>query len=177
MRWCALVLFLLCLGQHAGAKAQAVELRYAAVGPGDTVRVRTILGETIEAPLVRITNGYVSVHLGESLRTVAADSIESLWIRRNSVRRGAIVGAFLGALPTYVVFARECGAVPTSCESFGSGISAFFILASAGVGAIFGAQIGSLVPRWELLSGGNVQSPASRAPAPRRSWVGFKVRF
>jgi hypothetical protein len=175
MRWCTLVFILLRGNLVAAASAQVVELGHAAVGPGDTVRVRTTPYETIEGPVVRLTNDFVTIQLGHSLRTVSADSIDSLWIRRNSVRRGAIVGGLLAALPLYVWSASDCR-ISLDCGD-DSGIYGLIIIAGAAVGTIMGAQIGSLIPRWQLVSARTTQFPSSMAVVPRRSWVGFTVRF
>ena len=118
---------------------------------GQTVRVRLSDGQRFEAKLVGVDSSPVVLRFAQSPQLVPISSIDSLWLRHNSAGRGAVIGGIaLGAASvafwTFVCYSFNEG---DGCHEWGYvvGLSA----GGAAAGALLGAGIGSLFPRWQPL--------------------------
>jgi hypothetical protein len=115
---------------------------------GQTVRVRLSDGRRFEARLVGVDSSPLVLRFRQSPHVVPSSSIDSLWLRRSSTGRGALIGGIvLGAvsLPfwTYACYIAGC------LRSWGVVVA--LTGGSAAIGAGLGAGIGSLFPRWQPL--------------------------
>lgn len=115
--------------------------------PGSFVRVHTD-GRRVEGRFSGTTIAPPGLELSES--TIEFPKIDSLWVRGNAARGGAITGAVVIGLSSAILLAVYCTAVSdgTGCDEYGK--IALVSLAGAGGGALLGAAIGSAVPRWHL---------------------------
>ena len=135
----------------ATGSAQGPRAALEAIGERKVVRVtadgRRVQGRiaTVDAAVLVLTNGEVTtrVNLG---------AIDSVWQRKRSFGTGALIGgaigaaAFTGFLHFIVKLACESseGCASDHRRAWGYGI----VLGGAG-GALVGAGIGGLIPRWD----------------------------
>src|SRR6266853_776374 len=144
LAWCVLSIpFAAVYGQKA---SQDIALR-----PGQTVRVWLADGQRFEGRLVGVDSSPLVLRFAGSHPVVALTTIDSLWLRRHSSGRGALVGGILvgGAslgLATVVCVALGEG---NGCDAWGA--VAGFTLLGGGAGALIGAGIGGLFPRWKRI--------------------------
>ena len=118
---------------------------------GQTVRVRLSDGQRFEAGIVGVDSSPVVLRFAQSPQLVPISSIDSLWLRRTSAKRGAIIGGIVVGALAFAAGAAECSIVGESdgCEAWGYVL--LFSGGGAAVGALLGAGIGSLFPRWQPL--------------------------
>ena len=114
---------------------------------GQTVRVRLSDGQRFEAQLVGVDSAPLVLRFGQSPQVVPISSIDSLWLRHSSAGRGAIIGGIVFGATSFAFLAWVCSM--DQCNEWGAvvGVSA----GGAAVGALLGAGIGSLFPRWQPL--------------------------
>ena len=108
------------------------------VRAGDTIRVTTPDGGQFEGTFVRASAASLWVVAGGSgqLRELPAGEVDQVARRGNRYRRGALYGAALVGIPALVASAS-------------SDENALFAAAFAGAsGALWGAGIGALIPKW-----------------------------
>jgi len=129
----------------------AEELRNFAVmslEPGDVIRYALAgSNQRIEGVVQQIDPDGLHIHSDDRLSFVATDTIEWLWVRRRSLKTGALIGAVPGFLVVTVFGAIGLG-------SFEDGSMLLAPLLGC-VGALItgtaGGTIGAVIPHWELL--------------------------
>ncbi len=148
-----LLMFLLSCGTQSVSRTDLTpdELRDFAVmslEPGDVIRYALEgSSQRIEGVVQQIDPNGLYVHSDDETVFLATDSIEWLWIRRRSLKTGALVGAIPGFVAVTAFAAIGLG-------SFNDGNMLLAPLLGC-VGALVtgtaGATIGAAIPRWELL--------------------------
>ena len=118
---------------------------------GQTVRVWLPDGQRFEAQLVGVDSSPLVLRFGQSPQFVPISSIDSLWLRRTSAGRGAIIGGIVLGATSVAFWTWACYEMSegNGCHEWGYvvGLSA----GGAAIGALLGAGIGSLFPRWQPL--------------------------
>ena len=97
------------------------------VEPGKLVRVEDSSGQTIRGRLAALTPDALTVQTSEGLRRIPREEVSSVAVERRFGKRGALVGAAIGAV-TFIPFTR--GEHPDSDAPF--------------LGALLGAAAGSI---------------------------------
>ncbi len=140
LAWCVLSIpFAVVYGQ-----------RNIALRPGQTVRVWLANGQRFEGRLVAVDSSPLVLRFVESHAVVALTAIDSLWVRRHSTRSGAIVGGILVGGVIFAGVATLCTlGGDGNCDSWSSVAGA--ALVGGGVGALLGAGVGGLFPRWKRI--------------------------
>ncbi|HET7038507.1 MAG TPA: hypothetical protein VFH97_01385 [Gemmatimonadales bacterium] len=151
--------------------AQAQRPALDSLKPGQTVRVRagdeprftTRLGPTPTELFVRAE------------RPFEPGRVDSLWVRGSHWKAGAIVGAAVVTPAAFGFFAWICtwAAEGTGCDEWGK-VTGFSLVAGAG-GALLGAGVGALIPKWKLRYARDRE--ATLEPLVGSGRVGVSVRF
>ena len=107
---------------------------------------------------------------------IPAETVDSLWVRGRATKTGAIVGAVVVGAPAAVFWTAVCSVIlEHDCDEWG--VVAGLTAASAGVGALVGAGIGTAFPRWHLRYA-QMTVGLRLAPLPQqRAGVGMAVPF
>ena len=118
--------------------------------PGQLLRLRSQDGQRVEGRFAVYTPAPPTLQLGMGDTAISVTRIDSLWVRGNASKTGAIVGAFALGVPSAVFWGALCEGLSegTGCDAWGT--VAALTAAGAGVGALLGAVIGSASPRWQL---------------------------
>jgi hypothetical protein len=95
--------------------------------------------------LTGLTAGQLTLQTNAGPRRIDLSAIDSVWVRRNNAGLGALVGALALAVAGSVGGAALCGGL--ECDP-GTGALALGAV-GLGAGALIGAGIGALVPRWK----------------------------
>ena|SRR6266480_1806661 len=139
LAWCALSIpFAAVYGQ-----------RNVALRPGQTVRVWLADGQRFEGRLVAVDSSPLVLRFAGSHPVVALTAIDSLWLRRHSTRNGALVGGILVGGVLFAGAAAFCVEIGegSGCDAWGA--VAAVTLIGGGVGALLGAGVGGLFPKWK----------------------------
>lgn len=117
--------------------------------PGQTVRVWLADGQRFEARLVAVDGDPRVLRFAEPHPVVPLTAINALWLRRHSAGRGAVIGAVAVGTASFALAALVCVALGEGdgCHEWGYVVG--FSLAGGGVGALIGAGVGGLFPRWQ----------------------------
>jgi hypothetical protein len=136
--------FAACYGQTK--PSQDVALR-----PGQTVRVWLADGQRFEGRLVAVDSSPLVLRFAGPHPVVALTAIDSLWLRRQSSGRGALIGGIVVGGVSFAGAAAFCVALGegSGCDAWGA--VALVTLGGAGVGALLGAGVGGLFPRWKRI--------------------------
>ncbi len=142
---------------------------------GQTVRVRLADGQRFEARLVSVDSSPLVLRFAQSPQGVPISSIDSLWLRRRGTARGAIIGGIVVGGASFALGALVCTVVGegTGCNDWGAVV--VFSVAGAGVGALLGAGVGSLFPRWQRVDPQRVTLSLGAGNGGLR--VGARIRF
>jgi len=142
---------------------------------GQTVRVRLVGGQRFEARLVSVDSSPLVLRFAQSPQGVPISSIDSLWLRRRGTARGAIIGGIVVGGASFALGALVCTVVGegTGCNDWGAVV--VFSVAGAGVGALLGAGVGSLFPRWQRVDPQRVTLSLGAGNGGLR--VGARIRF
>ena len=139
------------IGLLTPSSAIAQEAPWAGdVRSGQLVKVRSYQGQLLEGrfsrssahdPLLQLTSGEVSL---------MAAGVDSLWVRGNRAKTGALIGGLVFGAGSAVLgwWACEMGSDGHGCQESGKVVG--FSAAGAAVGVGFGALIGSAVGTWRL---------------------------
>ena len=118
----------------------------ARIGAGQFVRVRLKDGTRAGGPLIRSTplafTVGPSLAFGEQDSVLPLWSVDSMWVRVYSTRRGTIAGGLLGGLVGLGIGMTTTSLCPVQ---YGTKACAHGIVTSAASGALFGGLMGSLV--------------------------------
>jgi hypothetical protein len=158
LSWYALALILLPaqLPGQEPASVERIRLKH-----GQQVRLLTVGGQRLEAPLGRIVAEPPGLTLQPADTGIPLATIDSLWVRRSRAGKGAWIGALVLGVPSAVFWTAFCNAVSEGMGCDALDVVAGLTLAGAAAGAGVGALIGSTSTHWEL-----------RYPIPRRSALG-----
>ena len=144
-----LALSTLVLVSDLGGQAP-LEAAVRTLKPGQTVRIRFHGGDRIESRIRSLQAESLALQLVGDSAAFDVAAIDSLWVRGRATRTGAIAGAAVVGVASFAFWAAFCKGLSGSggCEAWGrvTGIS----VAGAGGGALIGAGVGALVPKWRL---------------------------
>jgi hypothetical protein len=134
----------------AGGGLQAQEHPLGRLKPGQTVRVKTIGGSRFVTRLGATDDDSIAVLAAQADTPFELARVDSLWVRGRAVGTGALVGAAATALLSFGFYAWICTAVAegNGCDAWGTVTS--FALATGAGGALIGAGVGALIPKWRL---------------------------
>ncbi|HEV8380964.1 MAG TPA: hypothetical protein VGQ29_05225 [Gemmatimonadales bacterium] len=115
---------------------------------GQTVRVWLADGQRFEARLVGVDSNPIVLRFAQSPQSVPISSINSLWVRRRGTARGALIGGIVVGSVSLGLLSLVCVALGEGegCNSWGY-VTAGTVVGAAG-GALVGAGVGILIPRW-----------------------------
>jgi hypothetical protein len=134
--------------QTPGDADSAWRVALARLTPGTTVRVHTHDGGRIEGRVLRTWGTTLRLDTGAAPTDLSTAALDSLWVRGTAAKTGAIVaavpGAVVGGLIGWIANEAACKDVGPPCPEAIPLLS----LAGAGAGAILGAVVGSLIPKW-----------------------------
>src|SRR2546426_7445217 len=118
---------------------------------GQTVRVRLADAQRFQARLVGVDSSPLVLRFAQSPQGVPISSIDSLWLRRSGTGTGAIIGGIVVGGASFALGAVVCTAVGEGDGCSNWDYVTGFGLAGGAVGALLGAGVGSLFPRWRLV--------------------------
>lgn len=154
--------------------AQTEPLNGVKLRAGQTVRVRLADGQRFEARLVSVDSSPLLLRFAEQPASVPISAIDSLWLRRRATGRGALIGGIVVGAGSFAFLTVVCRALSEGeCNAWGAVIG--LTLAGAGGGALLGAGIGSLLPRWQGLDPRRVT--LSLGAGDRRVTAVARIRF
>ena len=158
-----------------GVEGQTEPHRGVRLRAGQTVRVRLADGQRFEARLVGVDSSPLVLRFAQSPQGVPISSIDSLWLQRHSSGRGALIGGILVGGFTFGVAAWACAAIAegSGCDAWGA--VALITLGGGGVGALLGAGVGGLFPRWKRVEPHRVT--ISFGVGGRGLQAGARIRF
>lgn len=121
---------------------------FGSLGAGQTVRVRTVGGSRFATRLGFGTTDSLRFASAEIPFTAAA--VDSLWTRGRATVTGMIVGAAIATPVSFGFLAWVCdfAAEGTGCDEWGT-VAAYSLVGGA-AGALLGAGVGALIPKWRL---------------------------
>jgi hypothetical protein len=155
----------------AAGPARAQRPALDSLKPGQTVRVRAG-----EAPRFVTRLGPSADELFDRAETpFQPGRVDSLWVRGNAWKTGAIVGAAIGAGGSFAFWAWFCNAISegTGCDAWGT-VAGLSLAGGAG-GALIGAGVGALIPTWKLRYARDREAAIGPMVGPGR--IGVAVRF
>jgi hypothetical protein len=120
----------------------------AATGVDGTVRV-SAYGTRIQGSWRQLTTDSVAV----AERRLALTAVDTLWISRRAIGRGARIGALVGAGALGLFgywFASGFCYVGTSCVGENAVVAGAGVLVGAAGGALIGAGIGATTVEWRI---------------------------
>lgn len=120
----------------------------AQVRVGQTVRVRLATGEPFVERVVGIDSAARALRFADA-RLLLVSEIDTLWVRRRATGRGALIGGIVVGGASFGLLVLVCRAIGEGeeCNAWGTVIGLTAV--GAGGGALLGAGIGSLIPRWQ----------------------------
>jgi len=165
---------LLGVTMAGGLSAQSAS-DFGGLKPGQVVRVRIVDHARFETRL-----GGMPADPGTDLFSGAAipfeaARVDSLWVRGRATWTGAIVGAAIATPLSFGFWAFACtlGADGSGCDQWGT--VTLLSLAGGAAGAMIGAGVGAMVPKWRLRFARERDLAISPLVTPGR--VGVAVRF
>ena len=144
----ALALSTLVLVSDLGGQAP-LEAAVRTLKPGQTVRIRVHGGGRIESRIRSLQTESLALQLVGDSGAFDVAAIDSLWVRGRATRTGAIAGAAVVGVASFAFWAAICtGVSDGGCKEWGR-VTAYSV-AGAGVGALIGAAVGAIQPKWRL---------------------------
>jgi hypothetical protein len=114
------------------------------------IRLRT-QGTEMTGRLLALTSGVATLETTSGNRTASLASVDSIWVRGRATKSGAVIGGVAGAVlfGAFVGYAVS-GLCEVDCDN--SFIEGALVGGALGVGggALLGAGIGALIPKWRL---------------------------
>jgi hypothetical protein len=152
------LLILICVLAHSVASAQRPTVDPSTrIRPQQHVRLRLSDGNRHEGRVDPTQPDSATLLLRMPTRRLPYERIDSIWVRGRAIRKSATIGGAVLGTAGLVRFWSLCftgagcfesGSRPSMAAKMGVvGVSTF---ASAGVGALLGAVVGVMVPRWKL---------------------------
>jgi len=148
---------------------------FGTLKPGQTVRVATTGGSRFETRLGRARDTPAEDLFAHADVPFQAARVDSLWVRGHATWTGAIVGAAVATPVSFAFWGWFCTAVSEGygCDEWGT-VSLLAVIGGAG-GALLGAGVGALIPKWRLRYVRERDITVAPLLAPGR--VGVSVRF
>jgi len=169
----ALVL-LLTAANASGVRAQDWG-GFGRLVPGQVVRVKTVGGSRFQTRLGDAPRDSVEALFALAGTPFQAERVDSLWVRGHAIGTGAIIGAAVMTPVSFAFWWWFCDAVSegTGCDAWGT-VTGLALIGGAG-GALIGAGIGAVVPKWRLRYARDRAASIRPMLAPGR--IGLSVRF
>lgn len=171
----AIAVTMLLVGANAGALGAQESAAFGRLEPGQAVRVKTVGGSRFETRLGEAPRDSVAALFALAGTPFQAERVDSLWIRGRAIGTGAIIGAAVMTPVSFAFLWWVCDAVSegSGCTSWGT-ITGLALIGGAG-GALVGAGIGAVVPKWHLRYARDRAASIRPMLAPGR--IGLSVRF
>ena len=141
--------------------------------PGQAIRVKTVGGSRFTT---RVGLGDTdSLRFARAEIPFQAERVDSLWVQGRATVTGMIVGAAVATPLSFGFWAWVCEAVSegTGCDEWGT--VSLLALGGGAAGALIGAGVGSLTPKWRLRYTRDRDLTVTPLLAPGR--VGLAIRF
>ncbi len=121
----------------------------ARLGPGRAIRLHHVDRGRLEGRFRNANASSLILDVDTSPTELSTAGLDSLWVRSNAARAGALVGAIPGAAAgvTLGVIANNLGCRDEGGDPCPEAIP-LLGLAGAAAGALVGALIGSSIPKW-----------------------------
>jgi hypothetical protein len=173
MRMALAIATLLALAA-TGVEAQE-QVGFGTLKPGQAVRVKTAGGSRFETRLGYAPPDSVGAMFARATMPFQAERVDSLWVRGHAIGTGALVGAAVATPLSFAFWWWVCDAVSegSGCTSWGA-VSLLSLAGGAG-GALIGAGLGAVVPKWHLRYARGRGANLQPLLAPGR--VGLMLRF
>jgi hypothetical protein len=111
------------------------------------------LGSRSQGRVLLPSDSVVNLASGDTILRVPIASVDTLWVRGSSLKKGLIWGAGIGALSglaTGVIINQAfCQDSDSGCEDEDVELILVSGLLGLGAGTLSGAIIGALIPRWD----------------------------
>ena len=132
------------------AKSDASIVPALGVRIGAVVRVAHRGGTRVEGPLLRATNNALVLGVAQGEQVIPINAGDSVWVSGRATKRGAITGGALGLALTGAAVALFYATCKEGTDDPCTGQDAFVPLGigTVGGGALLGAAVGALIPRW-----------------------------
>jgi hypothetical protein len=139
--------------------------------PSQAVRVKTVGGSRFVTRLGYAPRDSMVGLFARAETPFQAERVDSLWVRGHSVGTGALVGAAVATPLSFAFWWWFCDALSegSGCSSWGA-VTELALLGGAG-GALVGAAIGAVVPKWHLRYARNCDAIIRPMVAPERAGV------
>lgn len=133
----------------ADVAAQSAPSAVADLRPGQMVRVATAAGGRMSGRVADVDAAAGTLILESREMPFRIAEIDTLWKRGNAVRTGALIGGGIGLAGTAALTIWVCDVVAegNGCSQWGT--VALFTAGGGAVGALLGAGIGAVVPKWK----------------------------
>jgi hypothetical protein len=142
--------------------------------PGQVVRVRAVGTPRFVTRLGGASGDGASGLFAHAEIPVDVASVDSVWVRDRATWTGAIVGAAVMTPVGFLGWGILCEAADDDgCASWG--LVAGLAMGTGAAGALLGAGVGALIPRWRLRYARARDVAVSPMLAPGR--VGVSLRF
>ena len=165
----------LLLAASAAGGLHAQDLgAFGRLAPGQTVRVRTLGGSRFATRLGTDASDSVRLLFAHAEIPFQVEGVDSLWTQGRATVTGMIVGAAVATPLSFGFWAWVCTAVSegTGCDEWGT--VSLLALGGGAAGALIGAGVGSLVPKWRLRYARQRELSISPYVAPGR--IGVAIR-
>ncbi|MDH4045658.1 MAG: hypothetical protein OEY20_03520 [Gemmatimonadota bacterium] len=166
------LLFIATLG--SGLQAQSAD-EFGRLQPGQMVRVRTVGKSRFVTRLGGVQGDAPTELFARAEVPFDPVRVDSLWIRGRATWTGAIVGGAIMTPLAFLAWAEVCdfGNEFGGCEQWG--LVTGLALGTGAAGALLGAGVGALIPKWRLRYARERDAVLGPFVAPGR--VGVAVRF
>jgi hypothetical protein len=163
------------LAAASSLQAQNYPLPFGDLEPGQAVRVKTVGGSRFVTRLGHAPRDSVAGLFARAETPFQAERVDSLWVRGHAVGTGALVGAVVATPLAFAFWWWVCDAVSegSGCSSWGT-VTGLALAGGAG-GALVGAGIGAVVPKWRLRYARGRDALIRPRVAPGR--VGVTIHF
>jgi hypothetical protein len=174
MQW-GIGLGVLCVATLGGGLRAQMAAEFGGLKPGQVVRVHIEGRSRFETRLGGGAGDTPSTLFAGAEIPFTTSEVDSLWVRGHATWTGAIVGAAVLTPLSFLWWGLVCEALSEGlgCEEWGT--VTVLSLAGGAAGALIGAGVGALIPKWRLryARGGTVTIAPMVAPGR----VGLAVRF
>jgi len=132
-------------GQTPAPDLRALSLR--SLQAGRTIRISGREIGTVTGAVAGVRDGALWLGAEPAARSVSLAGIDSVWVTRNHIATGALVGTLVGAIVAVAVMSgKTCELGDSACMT-GASLAGTGIMLS---GALLGVAIGSGAKSWQL---------------------------
>lgn len=144
MKW-----LLLTLASQTPAQDSVWGAALVRLSAGSSIRLHHVDRGRLEGRFRSATGSTLILDVDRSASELSTAGLDSLWVRGNAARTGAIVGAIPGVVAgvTIGVIANNVGCSDDGGDPCPEAVP-LLGLAGAAAGALVGALIGSAIPKW-----------------------------